>query len=178
MKTMKKLTTLLLTVVLCISMVGCSTSNLVTALNAVSDASSVAVVVTSSLVALGKVSPDVAAQVSTYAQGVSKAVTVANAELNSSDTNPVKITVITAAFAQVATPAFSNAPEVSAAISAVSVAVQIFLNQLTSSGVLTLARTSPDVKIKMSVGDKLTLHKMMGKVAKTDAAAKLLLVKK
>jgi hypothetical protein len=161
-------------------LVGCTppnTSQLVTALNAVSDASSVAVVVTQSLVALGKVSPDVANEVAVYSQGVSGAVTTSVAELSSADPNPVKISKITAAFAAVAAPAFgTNAPAVSAAIQAVSTAINIFLNQLSSAGVLKMAAAAPGVK-PMSLlgkGDKAMLKKAVAKCSETSAKAELL----
>jgi hypothetical protein len=165
-------------------MVGCTppnTSQLVTALNAVADASSVAVVVTESLVALGKVSPQVAAQVSTYATGVNGAVTTSIAELNSTDPNPVKITKITAAFAAVATPAFgTQAPAITAAINAVATAVEIFLGQLNSSTTVKLAKVAPKVAPTslMVKGDKDLLKKIQAKVAETNAKAAKLVVKK
>lgn len=166
-------------------LVGCTppnTSQLVTALNAVADASSVAVVVTQSLVALGKVSPDVAAQVATYSTGVNQAVTTSVAELNSTDTNPIKITKISAAFAAVAAPAFgSQSPAISAAVSAISVAIELFLNQLNSAGVLKMAARAPNVAPAslMLKGDKDLLKKIQEKVAETNAmAAKLKVVKK
>jgi hypothetical protein len=161
-------------------LVGCTppnTSQLVTALNAVADASSVAVVVTQSLVALNKVSPDVANEVATYSQGVSTAVTTSVAELNSSDSNPVKISKITAAFAAVSAPAFgTQAPAVTAAIQAVSTAINIFLNQLQSSGVLKAAAVAPGVKPVdlLKKGDKATLKKAVAKCAETSAKAELL----
>lgn len=163
-------------------LVGCTpptTSNLITALNAVSDASSVAVVVTSSLVALGKLDPAVAAQVSMYSTGVSQAVNVSVAELNGPDSNPTKIATITAAFAKVAAPAFgSNAPEVSAAIDAVSAAIKIFVNQLTSSGLLKLAKAAPTAKITLTSGDKTVLKQITKKTAQTQLAAAKLVAKK
>jgi hypothetical protein len=161
-------------------LVGCTppnTSQLVTALNAVADASSVAVVVTGSLASLGKLSPDVASQVATYSQGVNGAVTVSIAELSSLDSNPVKITKISTAFAAVATPAFGDkSPQVGAAIQAVSAAINIFLNQLHSAGVLKLAVAAPHAKPMdlLKKGDKATLKKTQAKCLETNAKAELL----
>lgn len=161
-------------------LVGCTppnTSQLITALNAVADASSVAVVVTQSLVALGKVDQATADKVATYATAVDGAVTTSIAELNSTDTNAIKISKVSAAFAAVAAPAFgTQAPAITAAIAAVEAAVNIFLNQLNSSGVLTAAKVAPNVKPTslMVKGDKVLLKKVQAKVAETNAlAAKL-----
>lgn len=162
-------------------MVGCTppnTSQLVTALNAVSDAASVAVVVTSGLVAFGQVDPAVGDQVATYATGVTQAVSTSIAELNSADTNPVKIDVITAAFAKVAAPAIGNVPQVNAVIDAVSAAVKNFLNNLTSTGNLKLAKAAPNVKIVLANGDKAKLQKISQKIVETQAAASQLKVVK
>lgn len=175
LKIMKSIVSVFLVFVL-ILMSSCTptTSNLITALNAVADASSVAVIVTQSLVALGKVSPDVANQVSVYAQGVDQAVTTSIAELNSNDTNPVKITNISAAFAKVAAPAFgNNAPLVVTAIGAVTVAIDIFLRQLNSSQVLAAAKGAPTVapSLTMTRGNKAMLKNISKKVAETQAVA-------
>jgi hypothetical protein len=152
-------------------------SSLVTALNAVADAANVAVVVTSSLVVSGTVSQSVATQVQTYATGIDQAVAASIAELNSADTNPVKIANISAAFAKVAAPAFgTQAPAITAAISAVTAAVDIFLQQLNSNGVLTAAKAAPKVSpaLVLSHGDKSMLKKIQTKVAATNVlAAKL-----
>jgi len=179
---MKSLVSCFLVCVLLLT--GCGTitpSTLVTALNAVADAANVAVVVTSGLVATGTVSQAVATQVQTYATGVDGAVTTSIAELNSTDTNPVKIANITAAFAKVATPEFgTNAPAVSAVISAVTAALDIFLQQLNSTAVTSLAKANPTVAptLLMSRGDKSMLKKIQAKVAETNALAAKLVVKK
>lgn len=149
-------------------------STLVTALNAVADAANVAVVVTSTLVATGKVDQSVADQVQLYATGVDGAVTASIAELNSTDTNPVKIANITAAFAKVAAPAFgANAPAVTAAIRAVTATINIFLQQLSSPSVMKAAMAAPKVAptIVLSKGDKSMLKKIQTKVAATNALA-------
>lgn len=179
---MKSIISVLLVCVLLL--VGCTppnTSQLVTALNAVAEASSVAVVVTQSLVGLGKVDQDTANLVAVYAQGVDKAVATSIVELNSADTNAIKISKITAAFALVATPAFgANAPQIAAAVQAVSAAINIFLGQLNSSGMLKMAAAAPNVKPAslLSKGDKAMLKKTQSKVAETDALAAKLVVKK
>jgi len=156
--------------------VGCGTpaSNLVVALNAVSDAASVAVVVTQALVATGKLDQATANLVSTYATSVATAVNTSTTELDSKDTNAEKIAVITSAFAQVAAPAFgSNAPTVLAAIQAVTAAINIFISQLNSSSVTSLAKLAPHVSPKMAMGraDKAMLKKIKTKTAQTLAAA-------
>lgn len=164
-------------------LVGCGTttpSTLITALNAVGDAASVAVVVTQALVATGTVSPSVAAQVSTYATGVSNAVTTSITELNSTDINTVKIANITAAFAQVVVPVFgTNAPAVQAAISAVQVAVDIFLQQLNSTAVVSAAKANPTVAptLVLTRTDKSLLKKIETKAEATKVAAAALVTK-
>jgi len=179
---MKSLVSCFLVCVLLLTGCGTTTpSNLVTALNAVGDAASVAVVVTQALVATGAVSPDVAAQVSTYATGVSGAVTTSIAELNSTDTNPVKIANITAAFAKVVAPAFgTNAPAVQAAITAVQTAIDIFLQQLGSQTATMAAAKAPTVSpmLALSRADKSLLKKIETKAEATKVAAEKLVVKK
>ena len=165
---MKSILAVFMALVLTFSLVGCgSTSQLVTALNAVADASSVAVVLTETLAGTGKIDPAVATQVANYAQGVTTAVQESIAELSSADTNPVKITKITADFAAVAAPAFGpgTSPQIQAAIQAVSAAVQLFLNQLHQPTVLTLAKVSPVKAVKLSVGDKSALKSINKKAA-------------
>jgi hypothetical protein len=178
---MKSIVSVLLVCTLILAGCGTSTpSNLVTALNAIGDAASVAVVVTEALVATGSVSPDVAAKVSVYATGVSGAVTTSIAELNSTDTNPVKIANITAAFAKVAVPAFgSNAPAVSAAISAVQAALDIFLQQLNSPVVAAAAKAAPTASpmLVLNRADKSLLKKIGIKAEATKVAAATLVVK-
>ena len=175
MENLKSTLAVLMALVLCLASVGCglgTTSGLITALNVVSDAANVAVVLTSSLAAAGKVDPAVAAEVSAYATGIGTAVNTAVSELNSSDPNPQKILVITTAFANVAVPALGvNAPEVSAVIKAVSVAVQLFLSQLNSAGVTALARTAPAAAIRLTGADKSALKAIHKKTAETLAKA-------
>ena len=160
---------------LCLASAGCgsgTTSGLITALNVVSDAANVAVVLTSSLAAAGKVDPAVAAEVSAYATGIGTAVNTAVAELDSSDPNPQKILIITTAFANVAVPALgSNVPEVSAVITAVSAAVQVLLSQLNSPGVTALARTAPTAVPALTRADKSALSSIKKKTAETLAKA-------
>lgn len=175
MDNMKSTLAVLMALVLCLASVGCgsgTTSGLITALTVVSDAANVAVVLTSSLAAAGKVDPAVAAEVSAYATGIGTAVNTAVSELNSSDPNPQKILVITTAFANVAVPAFgANAPEVSAVIKAVSVAVQLLLSQLNSAGVTALARTAPTATVHLTGPDKSALKAIKKKTAETLAKA-------
>ena len=171
---MKSILSVFMALILCLASVGCGTgtSNLVTALNAVSDAANVSVVVTSSLVALGKIDQATADQVSQYATGVGGAVNTSIAELNSADPNPQKITVITAAFAKVATPAFGpNSAQISATIDAVSAAIKIFLSHLNSTGTLKLAAAAPAAKIVLAPGDKAVMKAMQKKTADTLAKA-------
>ena len=179
---MKSILAIFMAFVLTFSLVGCgSTSQLITALNAVADSSSVAVVLTSALAAAGKLDPAVATQVANYAQGVTTAVQQSITELNSVDTNPIKITKITADFAAVAAPAFGpgTAPQVQAAIQAVSAAVQIFLRQLNTPATLTLAKLSPVKAVKLSMGDKAALKSINKKaVGIFKDAAQLKAVKK
>jgi hypothetical protein len=171
MENMKSTVAVLMAMLLCLASVGCgsgTTSALITALTVVSDAANVAVVITSSLAAAGEVDPIVAAEVSAYATGVGTAVNTAIAELNSSDPNPKKILVITTAFANVAVPALGpDALLVSAAIKAVSAAVQLLLSQLNSTGVTALARTAPTATISLTRADKSALKAIKKKTAET-----------
>jgi hypothetical protein len=171
MEKMKSTLAVLMALVLCLASIGCgsgTTSTLITALSVVSDAANVAVVITSSLAAAGEVDPAVAAAVSAYATGIGTAVNTAVAELNSSDPNPQKILVITTAFANVAVPAFGpDAVLVSAAIKAVSAAVQLLLSQLNSAGVTALARTAPTATISLTGPDKSALQAIKKKTAET-----------
>lgn len=158
------ITSILLVTALFATTIGCTTttSTIVTALNAVSDAASVAVVVTSSLAAVGKVDPAVAAQVSDYAAGVTTAVQASIAELKTTDANPQKILVISSDFAKVAVPAFAgtNSAPILAVIDAVQTAVKNFLSQLNSNGVLTVAKAMPTKTVKLTSGDKTMLKEI------------------
>ncbi len=175
MENMKSILAVLMASILCLASVGCgsgTTSGLITALNVVSDAANVAVVLTSSLAAAGEVSPAVAAEVSAYATGIGTAVNTAVSELNSSDPNPQKILIITTAFANVTVPAFGpNAPEIAAVINAVSAAVQVLLSQLHSAGLTALARTAPTATLNLTKADKSALKVIKKKTAETLATA-------
>ena len=176
---MKSILAVFMACVMCLVSVGCGTptSNLVVALNAVSDAASVAVVVTQALVATGKLDQATADQVATYASSVGTAVNTASAELNSKDTNPVKIEKITAAFAAAAAPAFgANAPAITAAINAVAATINIFLAQLGS--VVTAAKVAPHASLVLNSADKAMLKKIKAKTAETLTAAASLKAKK
>lgn len=172
------LSTFMVGLLLMMSLTSCSTktSDLVSALNTVADSASVAVVVTSSLVALGKIDPEIGEQVSAYAQGVGTAVNVSIAELNSTtSTNPQKIAAISAAFAKVATPAFgTKAPQISATIDTVSAAIKIFISRLNSNGLLKAANAAPTAEIKLEGGDKALLKEIQKKTAKTLETAETL----
>lgn len=177
---MKSIIAVLMTLALCIFTVGCSTtSTLVTTLDAVSDAASVAVVVTQGLVATGSVDQTTANEVASYCTAVSTAVNESITELNSTDTNAVKIDLIVADFTQVATPAFgSDASQVSAAISAVSSAIQLFLNELHSTNVLLAAQTHPTAPLSLAMNraDRSTLKRIQAKTARTLAVAQKIAV--
>lgn len=178
---MKSLLAIFMAFVMCLATVGCGTpaSNLVVALNAVSEAASVAVVVTQALVATGKLDQATADQIATYSASVGAAVTTATVELNSKDTNPVKIEKITAAFAAAAAPAFgANSATIQAAINAVAAAINIFLSQLGSAPVVTAAVAHPHAPIVLNSGDKAMLKKITAKNAETLAAAAKLKAKK
>ncbi len=84
MENLKSTLAVLMALILCLASLGCgpgTTSSLITALNVVSDAANVAVVLTSSLAAAGKLDPAVAAEVSAYATGIGTAVNTAVSEL-------------------------------------------------------------------------------------------------
>jgi hypothetical protein len=166
---MKKLMASVMATVFCFATLsGCSqtTSQLVNDLNAVADGAEASVVVATSLVAAGVIGADVAAQVSVYATAVGVACNTATAELNSNDPNPVKITVISAAFAKAASYAFgSNQPIIAAAITALSNFISVFLTDLNSSTVLKLAKVAPIAKVNFAPGDKAKLKQINQKVA-------------
>jgi hypothetical protein len=175
MENIKSTLAVLMALMLCLASVGCGSgtaSGLVTALGVVSDAASVAVVLTTSLAAAGRIDPAVAAEVSAYATGIGTAVNTAVSELDSSDPNPQKIVVITAAFANVAVPAFGpNAAEAAAAIKAVSAAVELLLSRLNSTGVTALARSAPTATLSLTGADKSALKAIRKKTAETLAKA-------
>jgi hypothetical protein len=179
MTKVKSIVACFLATVLTLGSVACTpptVSTLVTTLSAVSDAASVAVVVAGTLTATGTLSPEEAGLVSTYATAVSTATTKSITELNSTDTNVVKVTVITEAFAVVAAPAFGPnvSPQIIAVTNAIGTAVQLFLNQLHASGALKMARLAPHAVIKLEKGDKAKLKAIMVKATETSAKAKLL----
>jgi hypothetical protein len=158
--------------ILALTTVGCTpTSNLVTTLNAVADAASVAVVVAQGLAAAGKISPADAALIATYASGVSTAVTESITELSSSDTNPIKITKISGFFAAVAVPAIPGGSALAPYITAIVQVVTQFIGQLNSSTVLTAAKVAPKAPLKLTMGDKMALHKTKKKADATIAVA-------
>jgi len=171
---MKSMIAVFMAFVMALCSVGCGTptSNLIVALNAVSDAASVAVVVTQALVATGKVDQATANLVATYSASVGTAVNTATTELNSTDTNAVKIEKVTAAFAAVAAPAFgANAPEILAAINAVTAAINIFIQQLQGTSVTAAAKAAPHAPIVLSHNDKMMIKKIHTKTAEMMAAA-------
>lgn len=171
---MKSILAVFMASVMALASVGCgtTTSNLITALNAVSDAASVAVVVTQALVATGAVSQADANLVSTYATGVATAVNTSTTELNSKDSNAEKIAVITTAFAEVAAPALGpNSATIEAAIQAVVSTISIFIAQLNSSTVVTAAKLVPHAPIVLNSADKAMIKKIKAKTALTLAAA-------
>lgn len=172
---MKSVLSVFLCAVLMFVTVACEapkTSEVIVALNAVADATSVSVVVASSLVAMGKVDPEVAEQVRAYSESVGVAVRTSITELNGNATNPEKIAAITTAFAKVATPALGEqSPQVAAAIDAVSAAIKVFLNRLNNSGVLRAAASAPKAKIKLSSSDKALIKNIEKKMAETKILA-------
>ena len=178
---MKSMLAVFMAAVMCLTSIGCGTpaSNLIVALNAVSDAASVAVVVTQALVVTGKVDQETADLVSTYSASVGTAVNTTMVELNSTDTNAQKIEKITAAFAQVAVPAMGkNSTAILAAINAVTAAINIFISHLNGAPVVAAAKLSPHAAIVLNSSDKTLLKKIKTKNAETLAAAASLKVKK
>ena len=173
---MKSIVAVLMVACLSFGTVGCSnqTSTLITSLNAVAEASSVAVVVVAGLQAAGKVSDADAALVTTLSVQVGTASNKSIAELNSADSNPQKITVISALFANIVIPQFNtglSAATVNGIVQAVAGAIQVFLGQLHGNAVLTAAHAYPTEPIKLSRGDKNTIKAIQKKIAETNAAA-------
>ncbi len=173
---MKSVVAVFMALVLCLASVGCGNgtqSNLITALNAVADAASVAVVVVDGLAATGKISPADAALVATYVTSVGTATNQSITELNSTDTNSVKIGKITGYFAVVAAPALppSIGPLIGPIISAVVTTIDLFIHQLNGPAVVTAAAAAPRAAIKLTGADKAALKSIQKKTAETTAKA-------
>ena len=158
---MKKIIAIALLCTLMLTSCSNKTSDLIVALGAVQDAASVAVVVAQGLVAVGKLDPQVATLVDTYAKLTSEAVTKSIAELNTSDPNPQKISVITAAFTPLLVPSLGSnvSAQVQAVVQAVVSAIQIFLGQLGGTPAK-LAKVAPNTKITLTMGDKSMLKQI------------------
>jgi hypothetical protein len=151
----------------------------VTALEAVSLAATTAIPTIIALEAVGKVDPATAAVALQYAKAVSTASSLAATELNSSDTNAVKVSVVIADFEPVVAPSLGAnvAPEVFAAVQAISSAIQLFITNLKSGQLVTAARGASGVAqlnlVKLSHADKTKLVQIkktsVANVAKVNA---------
>ena len=135
----------------------------VTALEAVSIAATAAIPTIIALEAVGKIDPATATIALSYAKSVSTAASLSATELNSSDTNAVKVSVVIADFEPVVAPALGPnvAPEVTAAIQAISGAIELFISNLKNGLQLAAARGASGVAqlnlVKISHADKTTL---------------------
>jgi len=176
---MKSILAMFMAAVLCLTTIGCggsTTSNLVTALNAVADAASVAVVVTQGLVSTGTVSQADATLVATYSTAISTAASQSITELGTTDTNVVKIGKITADFAAVVAPNVPGGAAIAPLILAITSAVQIFMSQLNSAPVVAAAKAAPHapVSLVLSGADKTLLKKTQATAASTVLKANVL----
>ena len=174
MRSVQSVVAVFMALVMGLFSVGCGTaSNLVTLLNAVADAASVATVVAAGLAATGTISQTDATAVATYATEVSTAVNQSVTELGTTDTNPVKITDITGYFAAAIAPNFSGGSALVPVIQAIVTTVTQFISQLTSSTVLTAARVAPTVSVSLVLtrADKSLLKKTKATATATIASA-------
>jgi hypothetical protein len=151
----------------CILFVGCNTptvSNLVTALNVLVGSAQAAEVIATGLVAVNAISIGDAALVGVYASGIATAAQNSITELNSTDTAVVKIENITKQFAVVTKPVFgpTTSAEVTLAINVISVAVNSFLAQLNSPGVVSLAKLADktETSVVLAPGDQKVLKQI------------------
>lgn len=158
-----------LLVAFCMFVVGCtSQQKVVTALQGVSIAASVAVPTIIALEASGKINAADAKLALTYAGLVSTASSKATAELQSNDPSNTKISVIIADFEPIAAPSIgSSSPEVFAAVNAISSAVTLLVSELKSGQItVTTSRNAPtSVKVaidnlKLSRSDKNVLKQV------------------
>ena len=152
----------LLVLVLTFVLVACTTSNLITSLQLVTDAVTVALPV---LEAAG-VDPAALALAQTYLTSVSTATTQAVTELTSTDSAAVKAAKIASYFAAAVAPDIGN-PQVSAVVRAVAAAVQSFLALLNPAPTVAakLAAAPQAQSAKLSFGDRQKL----GSIRKTAA---------
>jgi hypothetical protein len=121
-------------VVLTIAMItsACNVSGPILALDGVVAASTAAVAIVSALEVTGKVDAVTGSLVTSYASAVSKAASESVSELQSTDTNAVKFSKISAFFAAVAVPSLgnTNVTAVVNALQSIITAVNSFLQQL------------------------------------------------
>lgn len=175
---MKSILTGLMVGVLSVSLIACQTSAtpLVTSLNAVADAASVAVVAAAAFEAAGKLSPATATEIENLSSAVHTSVLATETELATTDTNIQKITVITQDFQPVLKFVVTGPDAVllQAVVVAVTTTAQLFLGQLNSTPVLMAAKLAPKAPIKLTHGDKVAMKAMNAKLVVTAAqAAKL-----
>jgi len=131
----------------------------VIALQSITIAASVAVPTIAALEASGKVNTIDAKLALTYAGLVSTAASKASVELQSSDTNTVKINNIIGYFEPIAAPSIgSSSPQVFAAVSAISSAVTLFIGELKSGQITVTASRNAPAPIKVSI-DSLKLSR-------------------
>lgn len=159
----------LLVVVLALLLVACSSSTLITSLQLVEDAVTVAIPV---LQAAG-VDPAALAQAQTYLTAVETATTQATTELASTDTAAVKAAKIASYFAAAVAPDIGNA-QVAAVVRAVAAAVQSFLALLNPGQAAAVAHlnqgqttvASAPQSAKLSLGDRRKLGQIRSSAEK------------
>jgi hypothetical protein len=158
----------------------CSTSQLSTDLNIVSDACAAATIAVPVLEATGLLPVGIGNIILTYTGAVSTAASQSAAELLSKDSVAVMDTKIIGYFADIAVPALGPTvgPEVQALVNAIVSAVQLFLSQINSPAAVKFAHSVEGSKpLRLSIGDRHALGGLQKKLAGTAAKAQSLVKK-
>jgi len=117
-----------------ISFTACTTSELTTALNVVADTASLASITAPILGAAGVIPVPTVDLITNYASQVSSSVVKVETELNSSDTDAIKVSTIIADFASVVVPDIPGVPPTAGAlVTGLASAVKTFITQLEST---------------------------------------------
>jgi hypothetical protein len=163
--------------VLAALLVGCggpvTPTSLITDLQAVGDAASVAVVTAEALQVAGVIPASVAQTVISAGQATAAAVTQSVTELGSTDSNPMKISRIILYFTAVPINTAGMPPAAAALIGAISAAVQVLLTDLGNAQVVSAAKAAPQVSpiTLLTNGDKIALKAINTKAMATLTAA-------
>jgi hypothetical protein len=166
--------TLLSTLISALFLGGCSTGNLPTTLNVISEACAAATVAIPLLEAANVIPTGIGNIVLAYTSAVSDAASKASAELLTTDTAAEKATKITQYFAAVAVPALGPTvgPEVQAIVNAIASAVNLFISQFNSPSALKAIKGGTADHLKLTAGDRHALGGLKGKLAAMSAKAK------